>query len=135
MTRADNKRQLFFFVGLLSIIILYSLYNVWLVTAEYMDATSKWVRHVIRFVVFLVVYGMGVFAFRKRCPDWLMQIWHSLYALVAVLLVLMGILGWFTGIPPFLLHMGTSLYEFLISPVPYVVMAIINRKMAPTTTG
>ena len=129
MMPADNKRKILFLAGLVLIIVIYSLYNIFLMTAEYMDATSKWVRHGVRLIIFLVVYGTGVFAFREYCPDWLMYIWHVLYVLGLLLLLLMGILGAFAhGRPGFLLHIGNSLYEFLISPVPFVVMAIINRK-------
>lgn len=127
MQRLANRR-LFFFGGLIIIAILYSFYNLYLLDERFFEITSRKTRHMVKFGSVLVVYGIGFFSFKRYSPAWLMQIWNTLYAGGLLLLVLLGIYD--QGITAFsqpFRNLIVTFHEFLISPVPYVIMGIIGN--------
>jgi hypothetical protein len=124
----SNKRRLRFVVGLLVIVILYTVYDLYLITPEYLETTTRKARHVVKFGAVLVAYAAGIFAFAGNSPGWLMQLWHILYAAILLLLILAGIYdGWANGLSGQFRSVTVTLSEFLISPVPYIVIGIMNR--------
>jgi hypothetical protein len=135
MLRAD-KRKLRFFIGLLAIAGLYSVYVLYLSDLRYVQETSRGIRHAIRFSTILVAYGIGVFAFAKESPGWLVQIWHLLYIGMLLLLILLGFYDAAVkelSLP--LRELVITLHEFLISPIPYVIAGIIRRAVRPEPTS
>lgn len=124
----SNKRRLRFVIGLLVIVSLYAVYNLYLISPQYLEVTTQKTRHVIRFAAVLVVYATGIFAFAGTSPGWLMQLWHILYAAILLLLILVGIYdSWANGLSRQFRGVTITLNEFLISPVPYVVIGILNH--------
>ena len=118
---------MFFFIGLLAIAILYSIYNLYLLDTRFFTITTRMTRHVIKFGSVLVAYGIGLLAFKRFCPSWLMQLWHFLYAAGLLLLILLGVYdGWISQLSMPVRNLVITLHEFLISPVPYVIVGIIN---------
>jgi hypothetical protein len=126
MQRSDNRR-LFFFLGLLAMAILYSVYNLYLLDERFFEITSRRTRHLVKFGSVLVAYTIGLLAFRKYCPPWLMQLWTMIYAAGLLLLVLCGIYDeWISSFSLPVRNLVITLHECLISPIPYVIVGIIN---------
>jgi hypothetical protein len=126
MQRPDNRR-LFFFLGLLAMAILYSVYNLYLLDEHFFEITSRKTRHLIKFGSVLVAYVIGFLAFKKYCPAWLMQLWTIIYAAGLLLLVLFGIYDeWISSFSMPFRNLVITLHECLISPIPYVIIGIIN---------
>jgi len=126
-TPPDRDKR-FFYIGLILIAILYSFYSLYLQEPRYFQTTSRILRHIVRFGLVIIVYGIGYIAFRKACPSWLIQVWHSLYALIGSLLILIGLGDQFPGLLPLPLHnIAITLHEFLISPIPYTISWVISR--------
>lgn len=92
-----------------------------------MSALSRPERHVIKFASVLIVYAMGVMAFSGRTPGWLLPLWHMLYGVLLLVLVLLGLFDTYvSSFSPAWRGLGVSLHVFLISPVPYVFVTIIG---------
>jgi len=126
MQRLANRR-LFFFGGLIIITILYSLYNLYLLDEHFFEITSRKTRHMIKFGSVLIVYCIGFFSLKRYSPIWLMQIWNILYAGGLLLLILFGIYDqWIRALSQPFRNLVITCHEFLISPVLYVIMGIIN---------
>lgn len=126
-----SYKQLFFWSGLLAIIIVYSVYNIFLVDASYYFFIPRIIRHISGLVCVLIVYGIGTYALKKYTVGWMMQIWHLLHVFLILLLLLISILAWGWAPLPYQLHnIASALHEFLISPVLYVAMGIINSRLA-----
>ncbi|HMH20226.1 MAG TPA: hypothetical protein VK563_00550 [Puia sp.] len=122
-----NKRVLFF-TGLIAITVLFSIYNLYLTEYSYFEATSRKTRHIIRFGTVLLAWGIGIFAYRRESPGWLLPIWHLLYVTIIFILLSIGIYDWWSGsVRTDLRNLAISLNEFLISPVPFVLIGLIRR--------
>lgn len=131
-----NKR-LRFIAGLVMIIVLFSVYNLYLLDESwFMEGLSRPERHMLKFVSVLVVYAMGIMAFAGRSPGWLLQLWHIIYAALLLLLVLLGLFDTYVqSFSTTVRNLGVSIHVFLISPVPYVFVGIIGRAAARMTNG
>jgi hypothetical protein len=125
----STKRSIYFFAGLLVIVLVYSLYNIYLLDAWFFEVTSRAVRHVIRFASIIIVFGIGLWVFRKwGPPDWLVTIWLIFYGTGLLILVLLGIFdGWIHSFGQSFRDMTVTFHEFLISPAAYVIVGIIGR--------
>jgi hypothetical protein len=130
MPRPENKinKRILFFAGLLLVVILYSLYNLFFLDLWFYDATSRAMRHVVKFGSILIVYVAGVFVFRRYTPSWPLSIWHLLYAGCTIVLVAIGLYDGWLGVTQSVRSFAVTLHEFLISPAPYVVVGILNKR-------
>lgn len=127
MSRPDHKKWRFW-AGLLAICVLYTIYNLYLSDLDYVESTSRGVRHVVRFLTILAAYGIGLWAFGRDYPSWLVQVWHIAYAGLLGLLILLGLYDlWVAEIVLWFRNLIITLQEFLISPVPFVIAGLINR--------
>jgi hypothetical protein len=124
--RSGNKR-IFFFAGLLVVVILYSFYNLFFLEPWFYNSTSRIMRHVVKFGSILIVYGTGVFVFKRYTPSWPLSIWHLLYAGCTIALVAIGLYDSWLGVGQGVRSFAVTLHEFLLSPVPYVVVGILNK--------
>ncbi|MDP4149803.1 MAG: hypothetical protein Q8927_10765 [Bacteroidota bacterium] len=125
-----SHRQLFFWGGLLLILALYSLYNIFLVDTSYYFFIPRILRHFSGLGCVALVYAIGVYALGKYTVPWMMQVWHALHIFLLFVLFLFGILAWQWGSLPLPLHnLVGSLLEVLISPVLYVAMGILNTRL------
>lgn len=130
MPKLNNKRA-WYLGGFILIVIIYSLYNLYLVDVSYYQSIPRKVRHIGKFAAIVVIYTIGTFALRKYTAEWLMYIWHLLHIAVIVLLLLIGIYDWSFGeISAQFRNVANTLFEFLISPVIYIAAGILNAKFS-----
>jgi hypothetical protein len=95
-------------------------------------ATSRKTRHLYKFGAVLIVYGIGLFTYRKSAPAWLLQLWHLLYAGGITLLLLLALYdGWVSELSPGFRNVISNFHEFLICPIPYVIARILWRPSSP----
>jgi hypothetical protein len=135
-----SKSRWFFVLGLLAIAILYSAYDLYILDPEVFDSMSRSVRHGFKFGTVIIAYGIGVFAFRRFSPDWVMQLWHLLYGVGLGILIVLGLYdAIFSTLSMPLRKVISTFHEFLISPIPYVIVGILNsalkRAMPPGPAG
>jgi len=126
MSRPSNKLR--FIIGLAVIAILFSVYNVYLLDGSwFLNGTSRQERYIIKFASVLIVYATGVFAFKGRPPGWLLLLWHVLYGALLLLLVLLALIETYVQQSSGAVRgLGVSVHMFLISPLPYFLLAIIG---------
>jgi len=126
---APLKQRILFWIGLLAITLLYCLYYFYFIYGLSREISQRAV-HVVKFLFILLAYGAGTMGLRQRAAGWMMQIWHLLYAVALLLLVSLGIYDWGVARAPLALRgIADDLQEFLISPLLYVGIAILNRSL------
>ena len=112
------------------VIVLYAVYKLVLCDPHFLEDTSRSFRHFIKFGIVLLVYGLGVVAFYRNSQGWVLSVWHFLYLGLLVLLTLLGVFDAVGGgLPLPIRGLTTTLFEFLISPVPLVVLVVVSRVM------
>src|SRR6185437_9428176 len=76
MLLQSRHSKLRFILGLLAIVVLYTVYSLYIDNLRFVEATSRNLRHIIRLLTILATYGIGVLAFGRDYPAWLVRIWH-----------------------------------------------------------
>ena len=128
MPKQHNKR-IYLIGGFLAIFLIYSLYNIFLLDVNYYNEIPRKIRHLNKFIVILLVYGIGTYTLKKYTANWMMQVWHLLYIIVIAFLLLIGAYDWIFGIiSDQLRNIASTFLEFLISPIFYAAMAILNNR-------
>ncbi len=129
MLNLTNKR--FYLIGgFIAIVIVYSLYNIYLVDVNYYNQIPRKLRHINRFLSILIVYGIGTYALKKYTVNWMMLVWHALHVVVIFLLLLLGVYDWTFGQASVQVrNMANTFHEFLISPIFYVAMVILSDRL------
>jgi hypothetical protein len=127
MQRRD-KARLYFFLGLLASAILYSAYNLFILDPYVYADMGRSTRHIYKFGSIIIAWLIGFFIFRLTAPAWLLQLWNILYAAgLALLLLLAGYDAAIHTLPDTLRQPISTFHEALISPIPYVVIGLLNR--------
>jgi len=123
-----NNRKLLFFIGLLTITLLFSFYHLYLL--DYFETTSRKLRHIIRLGAILLVYWTGWWVLKRTCPGWLTRVWHLLYSVNLIILLTIGLYYWYFAEMSIPIHdIAISLTEFSLSPAPYIIIAIMNKSL------
>jgi heme A synthase len=123
------KKRLYFWGGLLAISFLYCLYYLYFIFNLSREIPLK-ARHVIKFLFILIAYGIGVFSLKRNTAAWMMQIWHALYAIVLLMLLSLGIYDWAVARAPLQIRIiADDLQEFLVSPILYVGIGLIGKRL------
>lgn len=123
------KKRTYFWVGFIAIVVIYSLYNLYLVDVNYYQSIPRKVRHICKFAAILSIYGTGTFALKRYTTTWMMYIWHLLHIVIISILLLIGIYDWTFGeISVQFRNVAGTLFEFLISPVIYIGIGILTSK-------
>lgn len=124
--RKLTNRQIYW-IGFIVIVVIYSLYNLYLVDVGYYQAIPRRVRHMGKFAAILIIYTTGTFALRKYTAEWMMFIWHVVHIVIIILLLLIGAYDWIFGeISAQMRNVANTLFEFLISPLIYIAVGILN---------
>ncbi|MBS1601631.1 MAG: hypothetical protein JST42_03105 [Bacteroidetes bacterium] len=119
---------------LVGVILLYIVYKLVLCDPRFLNGSSRSFRHFIKFGLALLVYGLGIVAFHRTSQGWVLSVWHLLYAGMLIILTLLGVFDAVGGgLPLPVRGLSTTLFEFLISPAPLVVLVVVGQVvgMAP----
>jgi hypothetical protein len=126
--RKLSNRQIYW-IGFIVIVIIYSLYNLYLVDVGYYQNIPRKLRHIGKFASIIIIYGTGTFALKRATAEWMMYIWHLIHIIIIALLLLLGIYDWSFGeLSAQMRNVANTLFEFLISPVIYIGVGILNSK-------
>ncbi|HET6253220.1 MAG TPA: hypothetical protein VFE32_04075 [Puia sp.] len=122
-----DKARLYFFLGLLASAILYSAYNLYILDPYVYAAMGRSTRHIYKFGSIIIAWLIGFLIFRKIAPAWLLQLWNIIYiAGLGLLLLLAGYDSLIYPLPQTLRQPISTFHEALISPIPYVVLALLT---------
>ena len=123
------KPKYIFILGLLAICVIYSLYSVYFDLTYVPDIPGK-LKHLNKLLFVIIVYGVGTLALKRYMIGWMMLIWHVLHIIFISVLLLIGFYDWYHGdITDQIRNVANSVFEFLISPVLYVSMGIIQFRL------
>lgn len=125
--RSERSRWI---VGLMLILIVYSLFYLFFVESDQTQFIPRRIRHIIKFSTTILVYLIGTFHLGKLNDKWMYQIWHFIHISLLAVLVLIGAYDWLFGmVSKQVKDFTVTIQEFLISPVLYVGMGIIQRRL------
>lgn len=116
--------------GLVAVFTIYTLYYLLFQDSPKIEHIGRKMRHVIKFGTTFLVYLVGTFHLGKLKDEWMNLLWHTVH--ISGLLILVGIGGfdWAFGmVSNPIKYFAASIQEFLISPVLYVGMGILNKKV------
>ena len=116
--------------GLVVILIVYTLYYLYFVDHQgYYDINRK-LRHVIKFFATVSVYLLGTFHLGKIRQSWMNMLWHTIHLSLLCVIMGIGIYDWTFGmVGDAIKTMAATFQEFLISPVLYVGMGILDERL------
>lgn len=118
-----------FFVGLLAIVVIYSLYYIYFADSEYTITIPRKIRHIIKFGTTILVYVLGSFHLGVLEQKWMAMLWHIIHISLLITVTSIGLYDWIFGmVSQPTKYLAQSIQEFLISPVLYVGMGILNSK-------
>jgi hypothetical protein len=123
---ARDKTRLFFFTGLLASAILYSAYNLYVLDPYVYNDMDRYTRHIYKFGSIIIAWLIGFATFRRIAPAWLRQLWNILYTAGLCLLLLLAGYDFIHPLTPTLRQPISTFHEALISPIPYVVIGLLN---------
>jgi hypothetical protein len=127
-----RRKGVFFWGGLIAILLLFCLYYVFFLYGVSMEMPIRG-RHVIKFLFIVLVYASGAICLRKFAPSWMIRVWHGVYLLILLLLILLGVYDWTIARAPVpVREIADTLQEFLVSPILYVAMRIISERVYRT---
>jgi hypothetical protein len=125
----QREGRRFYLIGLTVIVLLYILYYLVFVYDVFLIVPMR-VRQLIKLGYIFVIYGTGVWALRKDTARWIMKIWHLLYGSTFLFLILLGVFDWRLGHTSLAVReVAGNLHEFLISPVLYIAIGLLRRRM------
>jgi hypothetical protein len=123
---SSRRKKLFFWGSLVVLIVLYSLYYVFFLYGISLNMPLRG-RHILKFLFIVAVYGAGAVGLHGFGMPWMKRVWHVTYLTILVLLVGLGAFDWLVARTPLEVRaVADSLQEFLVSPLLYVVMRILN---------
>jgi hypothetical protein len=123
----SDKARLYFFLGLLASSILYSAFVLFLLNAPSYETMPRNARHVYKFGSLILAWLIGFIIYRKIAPAWLLQLWNiSFAASLSLLLALAAYDAFFHTLPLSIRDIISTFHEALISPIPYVVLGLLN---------
>src|ERR1700761_4157210 len=110
----NRSPRLYFILGLLASIILYTAYNLYILDPYVYERMGRSTRHIYKFGSIILSWLIGYLAFRKFSPTWVLQLWHFLFA--AGLLLLLILAAWdilINPLPPYLKQPVSTFHEAL----------------------
>ncbi|WP_343112734.1 hypothetical protein [Mucilaginibacter sp.] len=81
-----------------------------------------------RLASIVLVYATGYFTYKKNGIKWMTDLWKVVYLVTIILLVFIGLYDWSLGPASMQIrNIAKTLHEFLISPILYLGIVIINH--------
>lgn len=125
--KSDRQKWI---AGLILILIVYTLFYTLFADRSYTYLIPRKIRHIIKFGTTIAVYLMGTYHLGKLKDQWMSSLWHFIHISLLIIITSIGIYDWIFGEVSYAVKDFTaSLQEFLISPVLYVGMGLINQKL------
>lgn len=126
--KSDRRR---FIMGLFIILLIYTTYYIYFADSEAAITIPRKIRHVIKFGTTILVYLVGSFHLGRLQQKWMAMLWHCIHISLLVIITSIGLYDWVFGmVSQATKDIAQSMQEFLISPVLYVGMGILNSKFA-----
>jgi hypothetical protein len=119
-----------YWAGLVFIILIYSMFYILFADrAETILIPRKW-RHVIKFMTTIVVYLIGSYHLGKQKNTWMLYMWHIIHISLLSTITSIGLYDWVFGMVRIgVKEIAASMQEFLISPILYIAMGILNQRL------
>lgn len=118
-----------FIIGLIIIVVIYSAYYIYFADSEDAMLIPRKIRHIIKFGTTILVYSVGSLHLGKLHQKWMAMLWHFVHISLLVTITSIGLYDWTFGMVTVATkQMAQSMQEFLISPVLYVGMGILNKR-------
>jgi len=115
--------------GLLCVILLYSLFYVLFADRAYTLTIPRKIRHVIKFGTTVAVYLVGTYHLGQLKDKWMSTLWHFIHISLLFTITAIGAYDWIFGMVNLKTkEMAASMQEFLISPVLYFAMGLVNQR-------
>ncbi len=115
--------------GLLCVILLYSLFYVLFADRAYTYNIPRKIRHVIKFGTTVAVYLVGTWHLGQLKDKWMSTLWHFIHISLLCTITAIGAYDWIFGMVNLKTkEMAASMQEFLISPVLYFAMGLVNQR-------
>ena len=128
MLKIINKEFQKWLTGLLFIFIIYSSFYIFFAESSYFLDIPRKIRHVIKFVSTVSVYYTGTYHLGRIGNLWMLYLWHIIHISLLFTITMIGVYTWIYGLPGYsVILLAKTFQEFLISPVLYVGMAILNN--------
>jgi hypothetical protein len=116
--------------GLVVIIILYTLFYLLFADRSFTYDIPRKLRHIIKFGVTILVYFVGTYHLGKLEDKWMSQLWHFIHISLLFSITAIGAYDWAFGmVDKKTKELAATMQEFLISPVLYVAMGILNKRL------
>jgi hypothetical protein len=117
-----------FWFGLITILIIYTLFYLFFNEASYLSQIPRKIRHIIKFVVLFTIYLIGVWNLSLDKIIWMRTVWHIIHLSGIALLLLLGAYDWLIHpMPIFMREVLDAVNEFLIGPTLYVGMGLLHK--------
>lgn len=114
-------------MGLIIIVVIYSAYYIYFADSEEAILIPRKIRHIIKFGTTILVYSVGSLHLGKLHQKWMAMLWHFVHLSLLVTITSIGLYDWTFGmVSQPTKDLAQSMQEFLISPVLYVGMGILN---------
>jgi hypothetical protein len=127
LNKTDKKR---YWAGLLIIILIYTMFYILFADrADTILIPRKW-RHVIKFFTTFLVYLVGTYHLGEQKSLWMLYLWHLIHISLLSTITCIGIYDWIFGMVSYhIKEIAASMQEFLISPMLYIAMGILNERL------
>jgi len=117
-----------FWIGLIIILVVYTLFYLFFKDASYVALIPRKIRHIIKFVVLIAIYLVGVWHLALDKITWMKTLWHLIHISGIVFLVFLGAYDWLIHpMPQFMREVMDAVNEFLIGPTLFVGMALLQK--------
>ncbi len=118
-----------FVMGFVLIVLIYSAYYIYFADTPDAILIPRKIRHLIKFGTTILVYVVGSFHLGTLQQKWMGMLWHCIHISLLVTITSIGLYDWTFGmVSQPTKDLAQSMQEFLISPVLYVGMGILNRQ-------
>jgi hypothetical protein len=130
MLQLYRKEKKGYWAGLILILLIYCLF--YLLFADRVDTIMiprKW-RHIIKFVTTFTVYLIGSYHLGTQKKTWMLQLWHLIHLSLLGTIFCIGSYDWIFGMVSYpVKEIASSMQEFLISPMLYIAMGILQKRL------
>jgi hypothetical protein len=125
-----------FWMGLTSILIVFTLFHLFFKETTYVAFIPRKLRHIIKFVVLIKIYLLGVWHLSLDKITWMKTLWHLIHLSGIAFLVLLGAYDWLIQpMPMFMRELLDAVNEFLIAPTLFVVMGLLQKYLLKHKKG